>query len=186
MRIILASTSPRRKELMEKIGIPFEIKPSSYQEDMSIDKNPRELVKKLSYNKAKAIVNDHSDSIIIGADTIVVINDKIMGKPKSEQDAANMLKNLSNKPHSVFTGFTIINTKNKQTITKAVETKIYFKELSDKQIKEYIATKEPMDKAGAYAIQGRASKFIEKIEGSYYNVMGLPIDELKKDLENII
>ena len=165
--IILASGSPRRKELLEKIGLKFKVVKGDYQEDMDSHKTPEDLVTFLSFEKARAVAKTHKNSLVIGADTIVVCNGKVLGKPKNQEDAKGMLKTLSGKMHSVITGFTVIDTDTNKTISKSVETKVYFKKLDPEEIDAYVKTGEPMDKAGAYAIQGVGSAFIEKIEGDY-------------------
>lgn len=179
--LILASKSPRRKELMEYIGECFEV--ASADVDESYDKNlsPSEIVEHLSYIKAIPLKNEKD--IVIGADTVVAIDGKILGKPKDEEDAFSMLKTLSGRQHSVFTGVTLV--KGNAVKTFSVETKVYFYPISDKQIENYIKTNEPMDKAGSYAIQGKGCLFIEKIDGDYFNVVGLPVSKLKQELDII-
>ncbi len=182
--IILASKSPRRKDLLEQIGISFEIDPSDYQEEKDLNLKPHEFAKYLSLQKAKNVAIRHKDSIIIAADTFVVFEGKILGKPSSEETARKMLTKMSGKPHSVITGFTIIDTKTNKIVSKSIETKIYFKNLSPEEINSYIASGEPMDKAGSYAIQGLGGILIEKIEGDHYNVVGLPLTALVEELKN--
>ena len=177
--LILASKSPRRKELMEYIGEPFEIASAEVDESYDEKLSPSEIVEYLSKIKAMPLKNEKD--IVIGADTVVAIEGKILGKPRDEKDAFSMLKTLSGKPHSVFTGVTLV--KGDKVKTFSVETKVYFYPLSDEKIKEYIKTNEPMDKAGSYAIQGKGCLFIEKIEGDYFNVVGLPVSRLKQELD---
>jgi septum formation protein len=174
-KIILASTSPRRRELLEKTGIVFEIVPSSYEEDVSLNMSPAELVIFLSKGKAEDVSNKNPGAVIIGADTIIAFDNKVLGKPHTKENAKETLSMLGGKKHSVVTGFTIIEKSANKSVSKAVETKVYFKNLTDKEIEDYINTGEPLDKAGAYAIQGIGKKLIEKIEGDYSNVMGLPV-----------
>jgi septum formation protein len=183
-KIILATTSPRRKELAKQMGLDFEIIPSNYEEDMGMKLPPKELAKTLAYGKAKDVAKK-CEGIIIGADTFVVQNGKKMGKPKSEQEAFKMLKSFSNKTHKVYTGIAIINNKTGKEITDCEVTSIKFGKMSDEEIKKYIKTKEPMDKAGAYAIQGLGSIFIEKINGCYHNIAGLPIHLTHKNLKKL-
>lgn len=183
-KIILASSSPRRKQLLEQIGLRFEIEASNYEEDMTLKMEPSKLAEFLSLGKAKDVAQKHKDSIIISADTIVAIDGEIFGKPKTPERAKYMLQKLSGKAHSVITGFTIIDTGTNKQITKSVETKVYFKNLSEKEIDAYIATSEPLDKGGGYAIQGKAGLFVEKIEGDYFNIVGLPILSLAEELKN--
>jgi len=176
-QIILASASPRRAEILEKMGIEnFIVVPAAISEDIE-SCGPEEYVKTLAKNKAVHIAKDN-EGIIIAADTIVALGDAILGKPKDENDAADMLKKLSGNMHSVYTGICIIDTSLKEMICDHEKTDVYFRRLSEKEIDEYIKTGEPMDKAGAYGIQGRACSFIKRIEGCYYNVMGLPAAKL--------
>lgn len=181
--IILASTSPRRKELMEITGLPFVVVASPYEEDMTLKMKPKELVKHLAKGKAQAVADNYQNEIIVGADTIVVLGKQIMGKPGTEAKARTMLKQLSGKPHKVITGYCIIDSATGKTLTKAVETKVYLKKLSDSEITNYIKSGEPLDKAGAYAIQGLGALFIKKIEGDFLNAVGLPIQDLAQDLK---
>lgn len=181
MKWILASASPRRKELLSQIGLEFEIKVSDADENISESLLPDELVKRLSKIKATAVREELSanfsdeENAIIGADTVVYLNGEILGKPKDEEDAFRMLRALSGVSHSVFTGVTILLPG--ETITFANETKVTFDTLSDEEIRKYIASKEPMDKAGAYGIQGLGGAFVTSIEGEYANVVGFPIGE---------
>jgi len=181
-KLLLASQSPRRKELLEQTGIELKIVPSDIdEEDISI-KNPVEYVKTLSFMKAEKVSVAYPDSWILGADTIVVIQNQILGKPESEHHAQEMLRLLSDREHLVFTGFCIMN-KHKQTVIKtAVETRVCFKFLSDQEIKWYVSTQEPFDKAGAYGIQGIGAFLVRKIFGSYSNVVGLPVCEVVEAL----
>lgn len=183
-KIILASNSPRRRELLEKIGLKFEAEDSGYTEKINPELEPEKLVKFLSLEKAKAAAKKHLNAIIIAADTLVVYQDKILGKPKTIKHAYRMLQLLNNKKHSVFTGFTILDTKNKKTISKVVETKVYFRKLSEKEIENYIQSENPLDKAGAYAIQNLGELLIKKIEGNYSNIVGLPMSELAQSLKH--
>ncbi len=183
-KIILASASPRRKELLEKIGLKFEIDSSDVTEDLQSDIPPRELVKKLSMEKAHAVVKKYDDAIIIAADTIGVFEGKIIGKPHTTTEAKKMLNMLNGKSHLVITGYTIIDTKTNKTVSKSVATKVYFRKMTGDEIDAYIKTGEPLDKAGAYAIQGLGALIVEKIEGDYYNVIGLPLSALVVSLKD--
>lgn len=183
-KIILASSSPRRKTLLEQIGLKFEIDPSNYNEGAVSEMEPRKLAEYLSLKKAIEVAKRHEETVVISADTVVVIDSKILGKPKTSEEAKSMLKKLSGKCHSVITGFAIIDTGDNKQISKSVETKVYFKNLSEKEIDAYISTGEPMDKAGAYGIQGKAALFVERIEGDYFNVVGLPVLSLTEELKN--
>ena len=182
-RIILASNSPRRKELLAKTGIIFEIIPSSYEEDMSMPVSPKELAVFLSKGKAELIANENPEAIVIGVDTFIVFGDKVLGKPHTKEKAKETLQMLSGKKHSVITGFTIIEKSVNKSISNAIETKVYFRNLDEKEIDEYINTGEPLDKGGAYAIQGLGGKLVEKIEGDYSNIIGLPISDLLEALK---
>jgi len=184
-KIILASSSPRRKQILKQVGLDFVVEVSDYEEKSLPGVIPSEFVETLSLGKAKAVAKNHNNAIIIGADTIVVLDNQILGKPKTKEDAKEMLKKLSGNTHSVFTGFTIIDTKNKKTITNHVETKIKFKNLSDEEILGYVETGEPMDKAGAYGVQDRGALFVEHIEGDYSSVTGLPIVKIFEVLKTL-
>ena len=176
--LILASNSPRRKEILEMLGFDFKIVVSHCDE--TVDKiSPKQTVMELSKRKAMAINCEETD-IIIGSDTIVCLNDNILGKPKDKDDAIRMLKSLSGNCHEVFTGVTIIS--GKKCITDYVSAKVYFKKMSEDEIIYYVNTNEPMDKAGAYAIQGKGAAYIEKIEGDFFAVMGLPACFVSKAL----
>lgn len=185
MKIILASASPRRKSLMEVLGLDFEIKISECEEIIDKNKNVEEIVMSLSLQKAQAVAKDSDgNSLVIGADTIVSYQNEILGKPSSYDDAVRMLKLLSGKTHSVYTGFTIINTSDSTVITDYEKSDVTFKKLTEQEINDYVNTGEPMDKAGAYSIQGIASSFVENLSGDYNNVVGLPIYKLSKYLYN--
>lgn len=180
--IILASQSPRRCELMKFSGFDFAVKPSEADENIEKKLSPKETVEILSLRKAMAIKS--KDDIIIGADTVVAIDGEILGKPKNENDAYNMLKKLSGRTHSVFTGVTVI--KNEKIKTFCEETRVTFYHISDEEIKAYIKTGEPMDKAGAYGIQEKGGLFVEKTEGDYNNVVGLPMSKLVRVLKEFM
>lgn len=184
--IILASKSPRRKELLERLNLNFEIIVSQVDEDSFKENTPYELVERLAYEKANSILQlTDKDSIIIGSDTVVVFDNQILGKPNDEHQALIYLKKLSGKRHFVYSGIAILDSKtNKKYVTHEV-TEVYMKELNDEEISSYIKTGEPLDKAGAYGIQGVGSIFIEKIVGDYYNVMGLPLNKLYRGLNEI-
>jgi septum formation protein len=181
--LILASASPRRKELLEKIGLEFTVDPGDYAEDLSADINPVGLAEILSLGKAMAVAKRYPDAIIIAADTFGVSGGKIIGKPHNPQEAREILKRLSGKSHRVITGFTVFDVPNNQKVTRSVETRVYMKKLSSEEIENYVQSGEPLDKAGAYAIQGLGAVIIEKIVGDYYNVMGLPLNALTETLK---
>lgn len=176
--IILASKSPRRKELLSLITEDFVIKTADVDETLPNDITPDKAVEYLSKIKAEPF-NNGIDTII-GADTVVAIDGAILGKPKSREDAFNMMKMLSGKYHSVFTGVTVI--KPDSTVTFSLETKVKFFNLTEDEIISYINTDEPYDKAGGYGIQGKGSLLVEKIDGDYFNVVGLPVSTLNKYL----
>lgn len=179
-RIILASASPRRKELLEQIGLSFEIIPSKGEEIIT-KQEPGEVVKELSFQKAEAVAKEMTgDAIVIGSDTIVWSNGEILGKPHDKEDAKRMIRGIQGSIHSVFTGVTVISKEDGQytTDTIACETKVSVYPMSEQEIDNYIATGEPMDKAGAYGIQGYFGAYIEGIEGDYHSVVGLPIGAL--------
>ncbi len=182
--IILASQSPRRKELLEQAGLIFKIMAAEIDEDAVPLAPPRDYVKNLSRIKADHIAKGLENHWVIGADTIVVVEGNILGKPKTREDSIRMLTRLNNKQHSVFTGFTICNHTRGEVITKAIETKVTFKNLSERQIQWYAATEEPYDKAGGYGIQGIGAFLVRKISGSYSNVVGLPVCEVIETLTN--
>ena len=182
-RIILASASPRRVELIEKIGLKFEAEPSNYEEDMHSELEPHEFARKISLEKAEAVASKHKNAIVIAADTIIVFGSKILGKPHTENEARKMLETINGKSHSVITGFSIIDTGKNKTLSKSVETKIHVRKLTLAEIDAYVKSKEPLDKAGAYAIQGLGAVIVEKIEGDYFNVVGLPLSALTEALK---
>lgn len=169
-QIVLASGSPRRHELLKYIVEQFEILPSDIEE--IAEGSPKEQVIKLALDKAGDIAGKRPDAVVIGADTLVAIGDMVLGKPKDKADAARMLKQLSGNTHCVYTGLAVIA--DGKVETRCVATEVKFNEMSDDEISEYIDTGEPMDKAGAYGIQGYGGKFIDRIDGCYFNVMGLP------------
>ena len=181
MQLILASQSPRRQELMKLFHIPFAVRVADIDETMDETKSPMDEVARVSRLKAEATPRNHDD-VVVAADTIVVCNRKVLGKPVDRDDAFRMLKLLSGKDHQVMTGLTVL--KGETAIVHTEVTDIHFRELSDAEIYAYIATGEPMDKAGAYGIQGGAALFAEKMVGDYYNVMGLPVCRLGQILKS--
>ena len=181
--LILASKSPRRKELLKQIGIPFVVVVSDAEEVSGNSWTPAALVVENAKRKAHAVAEKYPDSPVLGADTVVSSEGKIFGKPKDKDEARKILTALSGKTHEVTTGLALIN--RNEIRTTNVTTKVFFDTMTKADIDAYIATEESMDKAGAYAIQGKAARFIEKIEGSYSNVVGLPLNaliQLSKDL----
>ena len=188
LKFILASASERRKDLLSRIVSNFEVKISNFDEEkVEVSTNIENYVKTLAEGKAKDVaLNCDNDSIIIGADTIVVIDDNILGKPKDKDDAFRMLKLLSNNVHRVYSGVTVINNEKQVMKSECLYTEVYFSELSDEEIWRYIDTGECLDKAGAYGIQGYGGVFVEKINGCYYNVVGLPLNLLNKMIKNVL
>lgn len=187
MKLILASASPRRKELLGKIGLEFNIIPAKGEE--VVTKNlPWEVVEELSFQKAKEIADmQMEECIVIGSDTIVAKGEKIMGKPKDEADAYQMLSEIAGDVHQVYTGVTLIRTgKEPKVITFAEKTDVHLYPMSDEEIYAYIATKDPKDKAGAYGIQGDFAIHVKGIEGDYYNVVGLPIGKVYQELKQLL
>ncbi len=180
MHIILASQSPRRRELLGLFRRPFTVRAADIDETMDPDKSPYDEVARVSRAKALAISRS-DDDVVIAADTIVVCAGKVLGKPKDEADAGAMLHLLSGRDHQVMTGMTVVQGDRIRTVTEVTD--IHFRELSDDEIAAYIATGEPMDKAGSYGIQGGAALFAEKMVGDYYNVMGLPVCKLWQILQ---
>lgn len=185
--IVLASASPRRREILENIGLDFDVFVSEADEEsvspdgISVGVYVQELAILKASAAARLIAGE--DVLIIAADTVVALGDKIFGKPKDEEDAKAMLLELSGKCHSVYTGICVMRAKNAYSVCSAVETKVYFKELSKEKIEKYVKTKEPLDKAGAYGIQGKGSLLVDKIDGDYLNVVGLPAARLFDILE---
>lgn len=183
--IILASASPRRTELMELAGIRFSVVPADIREDVMPGEAPADHVIRLSREKADAVAAVKEGRFFIGADTIVVLDDTILGKPVDAADAARMLSGLSGRDHVVITGFTVFDKISGVHISRSVSTEVTFKKLEEKEIAAYIGTGCPMDKAGAYAIQGGAVHFVRSINGSYTNVIGLPMTELYEVLQTM-
>lgn len=188
--IVLASKSPRRKALLEKTGLKFTAAESGLKEYFDPKLSPHALAKQLSLAKAKAVYEKNppaggKNSIIIAADTLIVCNGKVLGKPKDKKDAIRMLGILNGKIHYVITGFTIYDPETNISITKSVRSKVYFNKISEKEIKNYVALNKPFDKAGAYGIQELPKIFIEKTEGDYNNIIGLPVQALLKELKKL-
>lgn len=182
MRLILASQSPRRRELMKTLKIPYWVRGAEVDESVDASLPPEEQVALISRRKAAAAERDAED-VLISADTIVVCQGQVLGKPKSKEHAKQMLTLLSGRSHEVMTGVTVLRGQVSETFTEI--TQIQFRTLSEKEIDDYIATGEPMDKAGSYAIQGGAGGFVEKITGDYTNVVGLPMQRLRQTLIRI-
>ena len=193
-RIILGSASPRRRELLEQIGVEFEVKVSG-KEEVYYSLDSAAIVKELALMKAENVAEElgaadtqEKDIIVIGADTVVVLDGEILGKPKDEADAERMLKALQGRSHDVYTGAAFLTygrNGDKEVCSYAVGTRVFVNPMTENEIRAYIATGEPMDKAGAYGIQGRFAAYIEKIEGDYYNVVGLPVSKVYETLKEL-
>lgn len=178
MELILASASPRRKEILTALGLTFTVEPSRYEEDNARKLPPEELVRLQALGKARDVYERRGGAMpVLGADTVVVLGDMVLGKPKDVADAARMLRRLSGRTHRVLTGTALLFAGKEKSRVDATE--ISFREISEEEIAAYIATGEPMDKAGAYAIQGGARKFVTAIAGSFSNVVGLPKDAVR-------
>lgn len=184
-RLILASVSPRRIELLRLTGIDFEVMPSGIDEGFHREETPREHVLRLSEEKALAVARIHTDCWVLGADTIVVVAGEVLGKPASVDEAKKMLKKLSGREHEVFTGFSIVRQERGLLIREVVESRVLFREITDDEMDWYTGSDEPYDKAGAYAVQGMGALFIREIRGSYTNVMGLPLCEVVDALKRV-
>lgn len=181
--LILASASPRRSEMLKFLGVEFEVHPADVDESLLSGESAEESVCRLARIKAEAIAANFPGRIILAADTIVVYRDEILGKPVDEADARNMLRKLSGNTHQVYSAYAIIAPDFKKNV--AVKTDVSFVELSNEEIDWYVKTGEPMDKAGAYGIQGKAAGFVESISGSYTNVVGMPLAEVLRDLKSL-
>lgn len=183
--IILASQSPRRAQLLKQIGITFSVQPSGINEEIDMNSSFAENVKRLSFHKAEDIATKNDSGIIVGSDTIVVINQAVLGKPNSRENAIEMLKTLSGKTHVVYTGFALVDAQTKKTYIDHDETEVTFRDLQEEEIVSYVETGSPMDKAGAYGIQDDfGAVFVKKINGDYYTVVGLPISKFYSALKN--
>ena len=177
-RLVLASQSPRRHELLLLIGLPHVVKPAHLHEERRPGESPRDYVERLAREKAAAIASQESDAVVIGADTTVVLEGELLEKPVDEADAARMLKRLSGRTHTVLTAVAVVRAGDVHSAVERVD--VTFRTLDDEQIATYIATGEPMDKAGAYALQGRGAAFVKAVRGSVTNVIGLPLHELRQ------
>ncbi|MBQ7218289.1 MAG: septum formation inhibitor Maf [Ruminococcus sp.] len=179
--IILASKSPRRQELIRTITDDVEVRVSDVEEILPEAISPEDAPVYLASIKARAVARDFPDRVVVGADTVVILDGQVLGKPKDREDAVRMLRALSGKTHTVVTGCSIIC--GEREVSFGDSTRVEFYPLSDREIDEYIATGEPFDKAGAYGIQGRGSLFVKGIEGDFFNVMGLPVARLNRELK---
>ncbi|MEW6052541.1 MAG: Maf family protein [Nitrospirota bacterium] len=181
--IILASASPRRREILRRTGLKFSVDESSYEEADLPGLKPRALAEFHALHKARDVARRHRNAIVLAADTIIVLKGRRYGKPRDTAQAAEMLKALSGKAHSVITGFAIIDTADSRELSGSVETKVFFRRLTKDEITAYVNSGEPLDKAGAYGIQGLGGVLVEKIEGDFSNVVGLPLSAVSEGLK---
>lgn len=185
--IVLASASPRRRELLNQVGINVQVVPSNAEESLLPDETPQAHVVRLSCDKAMEVASrpDQQGRWFIGGDTVVVCDGEILGKPLDAAEAEGMLQRLSGRSHRVISGYAVYDRRTSRTISAAITTKVFFKDLTSQEIEGYIASREPFDKAGSYAIQGIGSFMVPRIEGSYTNVVGLPLCEVIAALEEL-
>ena len=182
---ILASASPRRQELLRSVGLKFRTIPADVNEDYINGESPRQHVRRLAQDKARALAHKYPDAWVLGADTIVVIDGLILGKPEDKAQARQMLTRLSGREHKVFTGFTLSHMASRVTRTKVIQSAVQFKQIDAEEMEWYISCDEPYDKAGGYAVQGKGAYFIRAIRGSYTNVIGLPLCEVLEELKKL-
>jgi septum formation protein len=178
LRLILASASPRRRELLQQAGVPFTVIPSNTDENIRPGETPEVYALRVAREKATDVAAHQSGNWVLGADTIVAIDNTILGKPCDAADGFRMLRLLSGRLHRVMTAFVLLDPNGRTYANQIVTSQVNFKALTDTQIQDYLATGEPFDKAGAYAVQGLGAALVEKVEGSYTNVVGLPLDEV--------
>ena len=178
MNIILASASPRRKEILENANVKFSIVSSSIEETTLADESPCQMAMRLAFEKGIDVASRKRSDLVISADTIVVLSNTVLGKPKDEKDAKKMISLLSGKTHQVITGISLIHLDSNKKIIDYVISNVKFKDLSEADINDYIKTKESLDKAGAYGIQGYGALLVEEIHGDYFNIVGLPISRV--------
>ncbi|MGL4946427.1 MAG: Maf family protein [Cetobacterium sp.] len=182
--MILASKSPRRKEILQQLGFQLIIKTKDIEE-VSDKVKIIDQIKDISMKKVIAVAVENQNEYVVGADTVVVVEGVVFGKPKSKEEAKNMLKILSAKAHKVITAYTFVNLEKNINVTECVESIVYFKSISDEEIKWYVESGEPMDKAGSYGIQGLGAIFVDKIDGDFFAIMGFPINHFIKTLNNL-
>jgi septum formation protein len=182
-RIILASQSPRRRELLTLVGIPHEVIPADVDESVLEDEEPAAYVERLARAKARVLAERHPDAVVIGADTTVVLDDELLAKPEDSEGAARMLRRLSGRTHTVLTALAVA--RHDQLVSGVEAVEVTFRPLAEGQIRDYVATGEPMDKAGAYGIQGYGAVIVERIHGDYFAVMGLALGRLVVLLERL-
>ncbi|MFC4767902.1 Maf family protein [Effusibacillus consociatus] len=177
-KLVLASGSPRRRELLSGLGLPFDVIVSDVDETIEEQMPPEEMVRTLAYRKASAVSNTLQDGIVIGSDTIVVLDGQVLGKPVDEQDARSMLSRLQGRAHTVYSGVAVIEASTGRHLVGHRSTLVHMRSLTDAEIVAYVQTGEPMDKAGSYAIQGIGSTIVDRIDGDYFTVVGLPMELL--------
>jgi septum formation protein len=183
--LILASQSPRRRQILENMGLKFTVHLPEAEEEMPSVASSERVIVANAHAKAVSVASKREpEDIVLGADTLVLLDGEVMGKPKSPQDARAMISKLSGRTHEVITGLSLI-TRQTQSWNRAVKSRVTFRKITEEETTHYLATREPYDKAGAYAVQGLGAMYIERIEGSYTNVMGLPIEELLKGLDEV-
>jgi septum formation protein len=186
IHLVLASASPRRRELLTGIGIHFQVRPANIEETLMEKESPAAHVKRLALAKAQEISKISPEMWVLGADTIVVKDRQILGKPRNRQEAEQMLSILSNTSHIVYTGYALIHARHpEKTRMRCVKSSVHIRRLTSREIASYVNTGEPMDKAGAYAIQGIGSAIVQRVSGSYTNVVGLPLCEVAQDLKDL-
>ena len=184
VKIILASSSPRRAEILRKLGIKFEVREPIYEPKL-LEGTPEEMVKFAALEKARQVAGFYTEGIVIAADTIVVVDGEILGKPRNKEEAKKFLRKLSGKVHKVYTGIAVIDVASGKEVVDVSISEVKFKELSEEEIEFYVKTGEPLDKAGAYAIQGIGAIFVEWIKGDFYGIVGLPINKLYNFLQKL-
>ena len=186
MKLILASASPRRKELLEFLGYPFEVKISCVNEDTLPQESPPEYVARVSRDKCLSVFRENPDAIVLSGDTSVVLDSRILGKPENRDQAREMISALSGRSHLVYSAFSIMGPSLAEVISECITTEVIFRKLAEEEIDSYVTTDEPYDKAGGYAIQGIAGKFIPEIRGSVSSVIGLPLSEVDEALRKVM
>ena len=186
MKLILASSSPRRAEILANAGLPFSVLSSAVDESPNPGETPAALVQRLANAKADLVTaRAIGPAIVLAADTVVVLDDKILGKPSSVEDARHMLQQLSGRTHSVLTGVALVRLPDGERRQFMESTLVHFRPITDEELSSYLATEEPYDKAGAYAIQGQAGRYIPRVEGCYFNVVGLPLSRVLTELKGL-
>jgi septum formation protein len=176
--IVLASSSPRRQWILRQIGIPFIVMPSRVDEEVGLQEKPLELVRSVAVEKARDVARRLVEGIVVGADTVVVCGEGVLGKPRDQEDAAAMLASLSGRAHQVHTGLAVLDVASGRELVEVETTVVHFRRITRSEIDRYVLTGEPLDKAGAYGIQGMGALFVDRIEGCFYNVVGLPVARL--------